>query len=219
MIPTPRRRPTGALAVAVLASVLALVAVACGSTTPSAAPSTSSPSVAPIVTVAPTASPAASASATPVASPSAATACPVQAQTGVLPSDRVTDLKASSGATADTLTFVFGPASLGSPAGAAKGSLAAAKPPYTSAGSGAALQIAGQHVVQIRFTGMSLQNDAGEEIYKGPQGIEEPFPALRNAVVYDASEGVIGWYVGYDGPGCVTLTRAGNNVVLSFAHD
>lgn len=212
-----RGQPTASFAVIVLAMVVALVVVACGPTAPSTAPSTT-PSAAPVVSAAPTASPIPTVSPSPVVSPSVAIACPVAAQTGLLPSDRVTDMKASSGASADTLTFVFGPASLGSPAGAAKGSLAAAKPPYTSAGSGAALDVVGQRVIQIRFTGMSLQNDAGEEIYKGPQGIEEPYPALRNAVLYDASEGVIGWYVGFDGPGCVTLGRDGTNVTVTIDH-
>ena len=29
--------------------------------------------------------------------------------------------------------------------------------------------------------------------------------ALRAVVNFDAFEGVTGWYIGYDGPGCVTL--------------
>jgi len=51
----------------------------------------------------------------------------------------------------------------------------------------------GAHVVTVRFTGMSLQNDAGEETYTGLTEVKPGLVALRDAVVYDASEGVIGW--------------------------
>ena len=65
---------------------------------------------------------------------------------------------------------------------------------------------------------MSLQNDAGEETYAGPAEVKPALPALRHAVLYDASEGVVGWYVGYDGPGCVTLARVGTTVTVTIAH-
>jgi hypothetical protein len=101
---------------------------------------------------------------------------------------------------------------------APQGRVEAARPPFTQAGSGAPISIAGEHVVAIRFTGMSLQNDAGEETYTGPRRLEAPFKALPQTVVYDASEGVIAWYVGYDGSGCLSLARSGANVILSIAH-
>ena len=31
-------------------------------------------------------------------------------------------------------------------------------------------------------------------------------PALKQVTLYDESEGVVGWYIGFDGPGCVRLT-------------
>jgi hypothetical protein len=37
-------------------------------------------------------------------------------------------------------------------------------------------------------------------------------------VLYDASEGIVGWYIGYDGPGCVTLARVGSAVTVTIAH-
>jgi hypothetical protein len=211
------RAGTRAVALGILAAV---ALVACDARPPSVAPG--SQSAVPVVSVVPSPSPAASSasSALPTSgtSPSAAAACPVAPQNGRLPSDRLTDLKVSTSASADTLTFVFGPASLGGPAGAAQGSLAAGQPPYTQAGSGAAIAVVGEHVIRIRFTGMSLQNDAGEPIYVGPSETEPGFPALRDAVQFDASEGVVGWYVGYDGPGCVTLGRSGSNVTVTIAH-
>jgi hypothetical protein len=140
-------------------------------------------------------------------------------QTTSLPSDRLLDFTAAPGGTSDTLTFAFGNPSLPGPAAPPTGALEVARPPYTVAGSDRPVQMAGAHVVAIRFTGMSLQNDAGQPTYVGPRGIEEPdFPVLRHAVVYDESEGVIAWYVGFDGPGCVTMARAGNSVVITIDH-
>ena len=97
------------------------------------------------------------------------------------------------------------------------GSLTVAKPPYTSAGSGAPIAVQGEHVLQLTFTGMSLQNDVGQPTYDGPTDIRQTLPALRHAVLYDASEGVIGWYIGYDGNGCVSLIDDGRGLLLSIA--
>jgi hypothetical protein len=76
----------------------------------------------------------------------------------------------------------------------------------------------GQHVVQVRFTGMSLSNDVGQPTYNGPSEVKPDLVALQNAVLFDASEGVIGWYVGYDGSGCLTLLRDSDEVTLVIAH-
>jgi hypothetical protein len=216
-----RRLP--ALSATVVTFALTLAACAAGTAIPSPSTTTSPSGL-------PTATPSATAAAThsagpittstaPATSPaSAATACVATPQTIEVPSDRLVNLTVAPGGTSDTVTFAFGNPSLPGPPAPPSGTLALAKPPYTVAESGRTIEMHGDHVITVRFTGMSLQNDAGEETYKGPRGVEEPFPALRHAVVYDESEGVIGFYVGYDGPGCVTLTREGTNVVLSIAH-
>ena len=49
------------------------------------------------------------------------------------------------------------------------------------------------------------QNDAGQETYGGPPAINPDLPALKQAVLFDASEGAIGWYVGYAGDGCLAF--------------
>ncbi len=36
--------------------------------------------------------------------------------------------------------------------------------------------------------------------------------------MFDESEGVVGWYVGYDGTGCVTVSRDGPTVILTIDH-
>lgn len=204
---------------------LVFICAACSPAIPTPTPT---PTSLPAATPAP--SPTASASATalasptlaatPTPSPSAATACAVTPQTGVLPSDRFTDLQVATGPAADRLTFVFGDSSLPGPTAgmAPKGSLAVARPPYTQAASGARIAMVGAHVIQIRFSNVAVQNDAGEETYAGPPELRPAFPALRHAVLYDASEGIVGWYVGYDGPGCVTLARVGRTITVTIAH-
>jgi hypothetical protein len=75
----------------------------------------------------------------------------------------------------------------------------------------------GANVVAIRFTGMSFQNDAGQETYTGPAEVTPRLPAIRHAVMFDASEGDIGWYLGYDGSGRATLSRAAQDVMVAIA--
>lgn len=217
MIRANRRRTIAPIALALVALTIA----ACGPSTPSATPSSvPSPTAVPTATASASVSSAPSPSLVSTASPaeSSAGTCQPLPQTGQLSSDRFTDLTVAAGASADRLTFVFGSPSLPGPAGPPQGSLDVAKPPYTQAGSGAAIAMTGEHVLQLRFTGMSLQNDAGEETYTGPAEAKPNLPALRHAVLFDASEGVVGWYIGYDGAGCVTLGRDGDNVTLTFDH-
>ena len=138
-------------------------------------------------------------------------------QTGLLPSDRLVDLAISSTPTHDLLTFVFNP-SIPGPAGPPRGTLEAAVPPFTFAGSGQAFDLLGQHAVQVRFSGMTLADESGKATYRGPTEVKPLLTTLREAVQYDASEGIVGWDVGYDGPGCVTLLRDGNTVTIMIAH-
>ena len=61
---------------------------------------------------------------------------------------------------------------------------------------------------------MSIQNDVGQPVYDGPAEYRPGLPALRHLVLFDMSEGVVGWYIGYDGTGCVTLARVGDSVTV-----
>ncbi|MGZ8515680.1 MAG: hypothetical protein ACXW4H_07960 [Candidatus Limnocylindrales bacterium] len=206
----------------VLGLILVLAFAACSST-PSA--TTTSPDATPPSSPAASASPSAPPS-HPLTSPSAlvpaspavsAVACPVTLQTGLLPSDRLVDLAISSTPTHDLLTFVFAASSPG-PGGPARGTLEAASPPFSFAGSGQEFPLLGQHAVQLRFSGMTIASESGEATYHGPTDAKPDLPALREAIQYDASEGIVGWYVGFDGPGCVTLVREGNDVTVMIAH-
>jgi hypothetical protein len=138
-------------------------------------------------------------------------------QTGLLPSDRLVDLAVSSTATHDLLNFVFA-ASTPGPAGPPRGTLEPAAPPFSFAGSGLEFTLLGQHTVQLRFSGMTIASESGEATYRGPMDVKPDLTVLREAIQYDASEGIVGWYVGYDGLGCVTLVRDGNDVTVLIAH-
>lgn len=162
------------------------------------------PSATPIVTAAPTPSPSAE-------------ACVVQPQEGLLPSDRVVAVEVATSPAADFVTFVFEAGSL-TPAGPPRGELTVAEPPFTYGSSGLPIDLAGDHALQVRFSGMSLSNDVGEPTYTGDRDIRVDFPALRQAIMYDESEGIAAWYIGYDGTGCVNLLREGDAVVVSIAH-
>ena len=204
------------LAIVAAAATLA----ACASKpSPSAGPSSSSaaPTPAtsmPIASPSSLPSPAGSTPSSPVASGSA---CSVVTQTGTLPSDRLVDLVISSTTTHDVLTFVFEP-SQPSPAGTPRGTLEAAGPPFSFAGSGQTFELLGQHAIQLRFSGMTLADESGTATFHGPTHVRPALPALREAIQYDASEGIVGWDVGYDGPGCVTLARDGYDVIVTIAH-
>lgn len=210
------------LAVALIGTA-ALVVAACGGATPSASPSASatpSPSAAPTASPSPTPMPSPSPTASAAPSPSqAAGPCAVEPQTGTLPSDRFTSLTITAGPRADLLTFVFGNESLPGPAGPAMGSLEVALPPFTEAASGRPIRLLGEHAIAVKFSGMSLSNDVGQPTYDGPSEYKPGLPAVKDAVLFDASEGQIGWYVGYDGDGCVTLARVGRTITVSIAHD
>ena len=212
----PRRRAPSVVTVLVAAAVAACASTPSPTPSPSeSASATPSTPTAAVSASTPTAnSPAASLPASPVTS---ATACAVTKQTGVLPSDRLVDIAISSTPTDDLLTFVFAPSSPG-PGGPARGTLDAVEPPFSFAGSGQAFDLLGQHAVQLRFSGMTIADESGEATYHGPADAKPSLPALREAIQYDASEGIVGWYVGYDGPGCVTLAREGNDVIVMIAH-
>jgi hypothetical protein len=200
----------------VLLAAAALIPSACGSTAPSG-PTASAGVPSAIVS---TPLPAEGVpSPSPTTGATAATGCAIEPQDGGLPSDRLIEVVIGSSATADLVMFVFGDPSVPAPPqGAATGSLAAAEPPYTGGASGLPVDVEGEHVAQIRFSGMSLMNDIGEPTFTGPTAFRPALPALRSVVNYDQSEGVIGWYLGYDGDGCVQLVSDQTTVTVVIDH-
>ncbi|MGK2850073.1 MAG: AMIN-like domain-containing (lipo)protein [Candidatus Limnocylindrales bacterium] len=211
MISGPRLRPRWATFL-----LLAVVVAACGSsTTTSAPPSTAAPA-----TAAPTADASATvapASSDPTNAP--ATPCTTTFQTGRLPSDRMVDVVVASAGSQDLVTFVFGDLSLPEPPqGPSEGELNVAIPPFTHASSGLPIDVDGEHVLEIRFTSMSLSNDLGQPTYDGDLDFRPALPALRTVVNFDMSEGHVSWLIGYDGQGCVTLSSDARSVTVAIDH-
>jgi hypothetical protein len=137
----------------------------------------------------------------------------------MLPSDRLTGIQVLGTPGTDIVRFEFSPGSL-TPAGPPTGSLDVATPPFTEGASGLPVDLQGKQAIQVVFRGMSLQNDAGEETFTGEREIRatDQAGALRHVILFDESEGQMGWYIGYDDPACVTLSREGDNVIVAIAY-
>jgi hypothetical protein len=214
-------RHTAPRRLAVLVGTVVLMA-ACSAQTPipSDGPS-ADPSASPIptATVVPTPSstPSAPASVGPSPVPTTAEACAVETQMGRLPSDRMTDVRIDSGSGGDRVTFVFGnPSSPTPPQGPSEGLLEIAEPPFVEGASGLPMDIDGDRVVFVRFTGMTLVNDVGQPTYDGPTEFSSEGPMLRTVANSEQFEGVVSWYIGFDGPGCVTLSSDARSVTVSI---
>ena len=198
-----------------VASIAILGLAGCSTAPPTVAPPSSPPA---------TASPSPTTTAVPptstATSPTAgASPCPVETQTGRLPSDRMVDVRISTADAADLITFVFGPPSSASPPqGPSDGTLEAAEPPYTQAASGLPIEIDGEHVVIVRFVGMSIVDETGTPTYDGTMDFRPDLAALKTVVNYDMFEGHVGWYLGYDGDGCVRLASDATSVTVVIEH-
>ena len=202
-----------------LVVAMAATVAACSATTSSASPGART--APPATSLTPTASSVTPAPPTvrPSASPTAAAVCPIAAQTGRLPSDRMIDVTVATLDGADIVTFTFGESSLPEPPqGVSEGLLEAASPPYVEGASGLPVDVTGEHVARLRFSGMSIMNDVGLPTYDGRMDFRPDLPALRTLVNSEMFEGVIGWYIGYDGGGCVTLGSDETSVTVTIAH-
>lgn len=189
---------------------VAMLGAACGSSTTTAPP--------PTTTTPATVGPSGDATAPPAAS-DAAPPCATAFPTGRLPSDRMIDVVVGSAGSQDLVTFVFGDLSLPeAPQGPSEGSLTIATPPFTHASSGLPIDVDGERVLQLRFTGMSLSNDVGQPTYDGNLDFRPALPALRTVVNEDLSEGQISWLIGYDGQGCITLSSDARSVTIAIDH-
>ena len=127
------------------AIALGIAVVACGSAataTPPASQATA-PSPTPSPSVAPSPTPSATATPTAAASTSASAAtCPMDRQTGLLPSDRMTNVEILGLPGRDVVRFSFGDRSL-EPKGPATGTLDVATPPFTGGASGLPIDLKG----------------------------------------------------------------------------
>jgi hypothetical protein len=204
-----------------LAFLTVLLAAACNTAAtpvstsgPSVSAATSSPSgpssgtaqASASATVAPSASPTLAPTVAPTTSPSQA-ACATAVNAGVAPSDRLTKVAVASDIGVDKIVFTFGP-STGIPSGTKPtGELKPTSPPFSFAGSGADVTVAGHRFIAVTFRGMAIADEQGNPSYTGPSDIKPSALAVRELRLVDDFEGVVTWIVGVDGPGCVAVYR------------
>jgi hypothetical protein len=131
--------------------------------------------------------------------------CPTVIQAGAVPSDRLIDMAVESGLGVDRVTFTFGPPSGNS--AAPTGELRPVAPPFAEGASGAPVTIAGDRFVSIVFRGMTVSDESGNAVYKGPMDLKPIAPAIQELRLLDNFEGHLGWVAGIRGPGCVRVTR------------
>jgi hypothetical protein len=153
-----------------------------------------------------------SASVAPTATPTVAPtktpgACPTSINAGIAPSDRLTGVAVEPGIGVDKIVFTFGTSS-GIPSGTKPtGELKPTSPPFSLAGSGQAVDIAGKRFIAVTFRGMAIADEQGNPSYTGPDDIRPNALAVRELKLVDDFEGVVTWIVGVDGPGCVAVSR------------
>lgn len=201
-------------------SLLLLVVVALAACAPVArlSPSPAPPSASP-ASASPTAVASASAAASPSAAPSDSfAACALPTWHDTLPSGRLVNVHVATAAGLDTVTFQFGPG--GDNPGIPFGDITIVKPPFSQGSSGLPMTVEGDHFLQVRFDKMDIVDAAGNDIYNGLRDLKPGFPALRQAVMFDEFEGVVGWFVGLSGPTCVSVASdpAALAITLRIAH-
>ena len=92
-------------------------------------------------------------------------------------------------------------------------------PPYTQAGSGAAIVMIGRPC-----PAGPLQRDVAAERHRTAdlfRSGRDPSRASLPSGTQSCStrpRAIVGWYVGYDGSGCVSFARDGNDITLTIDH-
>jgi hypothetical protein len=216
--------PTSPIRSAIRASLVlftALLVAACGTSAtaaPTVGPSvpgaslsqSAVPSVPASAPVEPTIAPSGVPTVAPTVAPTTSTspaACATRVNAGIAPSDRLTGVTVEPGLGVDKIVFMFG-SSTGIPSGTdPTGELKPTAPPFSLAGSGADVQIAGHRFIAVTFRGMAIADEQGNPSYTGPSDIKPNALAVRELRLVDDFEGIVTWIVGVDGPGCVAITR------------
>ena len=134
-------------------------------------------------------------------------------QTGVLPSDRLSTVEVASGCRPRSSSrSPSASGSIDAGRGAHAGALEVAVPPFIGGSSGLPIDVDGEHVAADRASrACRSSNDVGQPTYDGTREIEATDLPERSGTssCTTSSKGTIGWYIGYDGPGCVSLSPRG----------
>lgn len=225
MNPRPTRRPRPPT-IALLTLLIVVAGCSAAGSTPGASSAVSpvtspaSPTTSPVPATASLASPSAEppASALPPSPAGSAAACTLPGP-GRLASDTLTDATLERTGTGSTLTLVFGirpPEAIAQPTIA----IGFVEPPFSMAGSGQPVSVAGDRFLRIRMGGMVVGRPNGDPVYTGERDLRSAGGTIPQAVMTDESEGVITWILGLTGSGCPTLTRdpsGGERLVLELS--
>jgi hypothetical protein len=222
-------RPVRAVALASL-----LVVAACGTAgapttaSPPTPASPSTPATPPLVTPGPeTGSPPPSdtAPATPIAPPTltpgetpSPTGCaPFPTVSGPWPSDRLIAVDVGSDGGQDRVIFRFGPPSR--PGATSQVSIREVPGPFTNAGSGEPVQVAGSMYTSFRAEGLQLVEANGQPTYPGETDLRPNLPVVKHFVAIDAFEGVMEWIIGTNFA-CVALETqpAAGTIAIAYSH-
>jgi hypothetical protein len=135
-----------------------------------------------------------------------------------LGSDAFVAVDGIDGPLSDDIAFRFGPPI--EPRGQPIGRFAEARPPFTAGASGLPLEVDGERFVSVTFDGQTVADASGDPVYDGPPRFDAAAPGVRSVVLAEAFEGQVVWYVGFDGPGCVSISGdpSGTTVVLTVEH-
>jgi hypothetical protein len=145
----------------------------------------------------------------PTATPGQASASPgacTLPAPGPLASDTLVDATLERTASGARLVFTFGSRP---PEAVAQPTLVVSfdEPPFTKAASGQPFTVNGDRFLQVRMDGMVIGHPNGSPVYEGQRNLRLAGSTIPQAVLYDDFEGVVGWIVGLDGPGCPTVRR------------
>jgi hypothetical protein len=88
------------------------------------------------------------------------------------------------------------------------------------AGSGQPFTVQGERFLKVRMDGMVVGHPDGSPVYEGQRVLRLQGGTIPQAVLFDDFEGVVGWIVGLEGPGCPTIRRetaGGEHLVIELA--
>ena len=182
---------------------------ASGSAAPSTSTSTPADSASPQANATASGQPSATASqrAAPTSDPAnpSAAACTLPTP-GPLASDTLVDATLARTPSGAQLVFTYGNRP---PEAVAQPTLTVVfdKPPFSMAGSGQPVTVAGQRFLMVRMNGMVIGHPNGSPVYRGKRDLRLAGGTIPQAVLVDEFEGVVSWIVGLDGPGCPTVKR------------
>ena len=130
--------------------------------------------------------------------------CPLAEQSGPLFTNTLVDVGVDSDGLTDRVTFT-----LGDPVDMIinpRGTIRPVEPPFIEDGSGEAVEVLGEHHLELRMDPMQMFDAAGNPTFVGEGTITPNFLSLKQVELTGGFEGIYLFVIGWDGGGCVTLS-------------